>query len=64
MKYLVVIAGMAICMMLPSAPAHAVACAAGVHRAGCVATPRARTVVHPHAAVVHRPVAVHRRVVR
>jgi hypothetical protein len=70
---LVALAGLGL-MLSASAPAYAVVCAAGVHHAGCVATPRAgAVVVAPRAAVAH-PVArgaavvrhpvVHPRVVR
>jgi hypothetical protein len=67
---LVTIAGLG--LVLSASDANAVVCAAGVHHAGCVATPHAAVVApraavaHPvarGAAVVHHPV-VHPRVVR
>ena len=67
---LVTIAGLS--LMLSVNTANAVVCAAGVHHAGCVATPRAGAAVVAHpvahpvargAAVVRHPV-VHPRVVR
>ena len=52
-------------LVLSASYANAVVCAAGVHHAGCVATPRAHAaVVAPRAAVVAHPVARGAAVVR